>query len=276
MNALSLFLNTANTLLACKNSWEMLSTSPIHSSGFLPVASVASASMEIFNTMCSLIGVNVPYFKIIQSTFYVIQIGLAHYKTLEQDKNREYSARMFCNALCISRLLTEMKGITSYGPQVQLPFEYTWHSLISFEAATRLYLSRKQLFPKKVPVGPTIEELQREDKCLLEGRFHEILEIPERYLTDHFRPAIPICPITQRLVRFPVIDPTCKKVFERDSLYQWVSDHKTSPITRKTLQPDQIQPCQNTEFWINFFLGCTQAYLKKKQELHLEKEVKTS
>lgn len=50
-----------------------------------------------------------------------------------------------------------------------------------------------------------------------------------------------ICPITQKAVRHPVVDPTNKKtIYEYDAILRWVQEHHSSPVTRLPLSEEQI------------------------------------
>ena len=52
---------------------------------------------------------------------------------------------------------------------------------------------------------------------------------------------IPICPITQEVLREPVIDYE-GNTYEKSAILNWLKINNTSPITRNPLRPDQLVP----------------------------------
>lgn len=52
---------------------------------------------------------------------------------------------------------------------------------------------------------------------------------------------IPICPITQEVLRDPVIDPS-GHTYEKSAILDWLKNHNTSPITRTPLRAEQLVP----------------------------------
>jgi hypothetical protein len=51
-----------------------------------------------------------------------------------------------------------------------------------------------------------------------------------------------ICPISGQAIRYPVRTPFSPHIYEAADLFAWLKDHKTCPMTRKTLTPEMVRP----------------------------------
>lgn len=50
-----------------------------------------------------------------------------------------------------------------------------------------------------------------------------------------------LCPLTQEVMREPVVDPE-GNTYERSAIEAWLEKNSTSPITRKTLRREDLVP----------------------------------
>ena len=51
-----------------------------------------------------------------------------------------------------------------------------------------------------------------------------------------------ICPITLCPIRFPVLEPRTKVVYEKAAIEEWIQKHHTSPFTRDVLNIEDLEP----------------------------------
>ena len=78
-----------------------------------------------------------------------------------------------------------------------------------------------------------------------ELRQREFADLPEREaipieLEDDPVLSQYICPITQTVIRHPVIDPVTHTLYERDAILGWIQINPTSPLTRIALSADDL------------------------------------
>ena len=100
--------------------------------------------------------------------------------------------------------------------------------------------------------------------------------IPEEFEDDEVL-SQHICPIARNPIRYPVTDPTSGTMYERVAIEEWIDRHHTSPLSRTSLERDQLAPDREAEERINTRLRelqerqnrttqRIQAYLAARQE----------